>query len=51
MRSHKKKPASHHKDPFYNPEHLAQLEKRAREMDARLHIHAHELLEVDDQED
>ncbi|MBD5081888.1 MAG: type II toxin-antitoxin system RelB/DinJ family antitoxin [Ruminococcaceae bacterium] len=36
-------------DPFYNPEHIAELEKRFADAKAGRNMHEHELIEVSDE--
>jgi len=35
-------------DPFYSPENMTELERRAADMDAGIHCHEHELLNLGD---
>lgn len=35
-------------DPFYSPDHIAMLERRASDANAGKNMHEHELLEVDE---
>ena len=37
------------KDPFYSPEHIAELERRYNDMKAERNVHEHEIIEVDEE--
>ena len=41
-------PFSVRSDPFYSPENIAELERRAADMDAGLNCHEHELIDIGD---